>query len=198
MQRNAIARLGIAAALTLALAGCADEPAQTLDPPATVTETATETASSPDESPTDAAPGACAAEDFEASVTDQQGAAGSTVFTIGLEYMGSDECVLEGFPGVSAVGGGHGEQIGEPAARMDAEVKSITMASGAAATFSIEAVNVGENGGPLGDDCDATVADGWRIYPPNAEDAIFVEVDDLYACAADVDWLSVSPVDAAA
>ena len=55
-------------------------------------------------------------------------------------------------------------------------------------------VNVAGGGGPLGDDCEAQPADGWRVYPPEATDAAFVAVDGLTACAGDVDWITVDPV----
>lgn len=120
--------------------------------------------------------------------------AGSATVTFTFENVGADACTLAGFPGVSAVGDGDGEQIGEPADRSDAAFEPVVVAAGATATAALRMVNVGSDGGPLGADCQAQPADGWRVYPPESTEASFVAVDGLTACAGDVDWITIDPI----
>ncbi|MDN5605869.1 MAG: DUF4232 domain-containing protein [Kocuria sp.] len=59
-------------------------------------------------------------------------------------------------------------------------------------------MNIDDAGGLLGDSCDATAADGWRLYPPGSKTSVYVEQDGLKACVnKDVPWLTVPehPVD---
>jgi hypothetical protein len=135
----------------------------------------------------------CTASDLDVSVSQGDPAAGSVMFTISFTNTGDDPCRIGGYPGVSAVGDGNGTQLGKAAQRGQAGKAAVLIPNGHAEA-SLKAVDVGDGGGPLGDECKATDADGWRIYAPGSKKAAYVEQDGLHACAGDVDWLTVDGV----
>lgn len=192
MHRSASLVIAPAVAV-LALAGCAGgvEPS----PSPTVSPTATsDPGPTPTPSPSAAPDGACAAAHLAVTQATGDAGAGSVTVTFAFENVGAEPCTLAGFPGVSAVGGGDGEQIGDPADRSDAAYDAVELPPGAAATASMRMVNVAGGGGPLGDACEPRDADGWRVYPPESTESIFVAVDGLTACAGDVDWITIDPI----
>lgn len=137
----------------------------------------------------------CTADDLDVSVEPGDAAAGSITYTIGFRNTSDDPCRLDGHPGVSAVGGGDGSQIGASAARDKKATVAAVLIPNAHATAQLTAVNIGDSGGPLGQDCQAQAADGWRIYPPDSRESVYVKQSGLHACAAeDADWLTVSVV----
>ncbi|UQN28870.1 DUF4232 domain-containing protein [Brachybacterium kimchii] len=135
----------------------------------------------------------CTASDLDVSVSQGDPAAGSVMFTISFTNTGDDPCRIGGYPGVSAVGDGNGTQLGKAAQRGQAGKAAVLIPNGHAEA-SLKAVDVGDGGGPLGDECKATDADGWRIYAPGSKKAAYVEQDGLHGCAGDVDWLTVDGV----
>ncbi|WP_227488341.1 DUF4232 domain-containing protein [Brachybacterium subflavum] len=135
----------------------------------------------------------CTASHLKISVDQGDPAAGSVMFTISFTNTGDDPCRIGGYPGVSAVGGGDGTQLGKAAQRGQAGKAAVLIPNGHAEA-SLKAVDVGDGGGPLGDECEATDADGWRIYAPGSKKAQYVAQDGLHACAGDVDWLTVDGV----
>lgn len=135
----------------------------------------------------------CTASDLDVSVSQGDPAAGSVMFTISFTNTGDDPCRIGGYPGVSAVGDGNGTQLGKVAQRGQAGKAAVLIPNGHAEA-SLKAVDVGDGGGPLGDECKATDADGWRIYAPGSKKAAYVEQDGLHACAGDVGWLTVDGV----
>ncbi|UEJ81517.1 DUF4232 domain-containing protein [Brachybacterium halotolerans subsp. kimchii] len=135
----------------------------------------------------------CTASNLDISVSQGDPAAGSVMYTISFTNTGDDPCRIGGYPGVSAVGGGNGTQLGKAAQRGQAGKAAVLIPNGHAEA-SLKAVDVGDGGGPLGDECKATDADGWRIYAPGSKKAAYVEQDGLHGCAGDVDWLTVDGV----
>lgn len=137
----------------------------------------------------------CSADDLKTTVDQGDSSAGQLHFTVTFANTSDDACTLDGHPGVSAVGDHDGTQIGDSATREGKAGKAVVLIPNAHATADIQAVNIGDDGGPLGDSCNATKADGWRIYPPGSKTSIYVEQDGLKVCAdKDADWLSVSVV----
>ncbi|WP_157674702.1 DUF4232 domain-containing protein [Agrococcus jejuensis] len=188
--------LAIASAVAvLALAGCAGgaepSPSPTPSPSATSSPTASP---SPSPSASPAPEGACTASDLAVTQSTGDAGAGSVSVTFAFENVGVEPCTLAGFPGVSAVGGGDGEQLGQPADRSDLAYDAVELPPGVTATAAMRMVNVAGGGGPLGEACAVQDADGWRVYPPDSTEAIFVAVDGLQACAGDVDWITIDPI----
>ena len=160
----------------------------------------TEKSSGPSKKSEDAAssdsPPKCSAADLSLAVDQGDSAAGHLNYTITFTNTGDQACTLNGHPGVSAVGDGDGTQIGASATREGKVGKAVVLIPNAHATAEIQAANIGEDGGPLGESCQATEADGWRIYPPDSKTSVYVEQDGLRACAdKNADWLSVSAVE---
>lgn len=135
----------------------------------------------------------CTDSHLKISVDQGDAAAGSVMFTISFTNTGDDPCRIAGYPGVSAVGDGNGTQLGKAAQHGQAGKAAVLIPNGHAEA-SLKAVDVGDGGGPLGDECEATDADGWRIYAPGSKRAQYVKQDGLHACAGDVDWLTVDGV----
>jgi len=111
------------------------------------------------------------------------GAAGSTYVHLALRNTGTTACTLQGWPGVSFVGGGDGSQIGAAATRAtNSPHPTVTLAPGAVAVAPLQ-VAVAANY-PT-DECDPVAADGFRVYPPGSEQSLFVRDPDFTACRSD-------------
>ena len=184
------------AATAMLLTGCgaaSQAPTEGQSPPPSADE-GTTTSPSPADPETAGQDAPCSVDSLGITAATGDAGAGSVTVTFTFENVGADACTLAGFPGVSAVGDGDGEQIGEPADRSEAAFEPVVVAPGATATAALRMVNVGTDGGPLGADCQAQPADGWRVYPPESTEAAFVAVDGLTACAGDVDWITIDPI----
>ncbi len=184
---------------TLALTACV---APAPEPTATVTETVTPSPStSPSSSPSSTAQvdpnapaGQCADNALAVDVKSEGAGAGNLEYAVVFRNTGDTPCELRGFPGVSVVSGG--AQVGASAEETSgAAVETITIEPGASISAPLRAVNVGDNGGPLGDACQATTGDAWQIYPPHSFVPVEVSSPGLAACAnASTNFLTVSPV----
>ena len=136
--------------------------------------------------------GACATSQLSAEITNEQGAAGSRLVDIVLTNTSDEECTLTGFPGVSAVTGNDGTQVGPAALReTGTEAATVTLAPGAQARAGLKITNVGLLDAAA---CQPQDADGLRIYPPENTDSLYVAVPGLQGCAGEVDILSVQPI----
>ncbi|MFD1720892.1 DUF4232 domain-containing protein [Amnibacterium endophyticum] len=210
-----------AAALLLVLTGCGSQvTAPTITPTVTVAPTPSSTPSSSasasasssaptaSASSTPASSGAsaagdpgrpadqCADQDLGVTITRDNGGggAGSEVYDVLFTNTGGGSCVLRGAPGVSVVGGGNGTQLGEPAARNQADAVDVRLAPGQAAGAPLQVVDIRDGGGPLGSACRVRKGDGFRVYPPHSKKAIFVKSDDAYACTSSEVFMTVRTV----
>ncbi|MFD1715537.1 DUF4232 domain-containing protein [Amnibacterium flavum] len=199
-RRSAFLPLAAVVAV-LALAGCSN-PA-----PAPTTAAPTTPATSPTPTPTgsadpvdpDAPAGQCADSAISVAVAEGDAGAGNLYYQVVFTNTGTTACELRGYPGVSVVGDGNGTQIGAAAAELQGgpEVATYTVEPGGTIGASLTAVNVAGGGGPLGDACQATTGDGWRVYPPHSFEAVFVEAPGVAACAnAATPWLTIAPLSA--
>jgi hypothetical protein len=136
----------------------------------------------------------CAAKNLTTDVTQKDSGAGHSNYEISFTNTSGQACTLVGYPGVSAVGHGDGTQLGNAATRSGDRGEATVIKPHGHAVTELEAVNVGKDGGPLGKECKAEKADGWRIYAPNTRLADYVPAKNLHACAGDVEWLSVNGV----
>ncbi|WP_210480529.1 DUF4232 domain-containing protein [Naasia sp. SYSU D00948] len=195
-SRGAAAVLGLAGALLLA--GCAAGGGGTPTTSPTTSPTSPPTSappSTPTPSPTETGPAdQCPDDALQITVGEGDPGAGNIGYDITFTNTGSAPCTLRGFPGVSVVGDGNGTQLGQPADRTDARVEDVRIAPGGTAVAPLQAVDIGSDGGPLGDECPTTTGDGWRIYPPHSFRAFFVESPGIAACTGSRPWLTVGPV----
>lgn len=118
------------------------------------------------------------------------GAAGSVIVHLVLENTGSTTCTVQGWPGVSFVGGGTGKQIGAAATQeKSAPHPTVTLAPGKTAVAALKIVRA-EN--YSAGDCSPQTPDGFRVYPPGSKQSLFVKDTDYQACAStDASLLSV-------
>lgn len=118
------------------------------------------------------------------------GAAGSTYVHLALRNTGSSTCTLQGWPGVSFVGGGDGSQIGAAATRAtESPHPTVTLAPGAVAVAPLQVATAADY--PT-EKCQPIAADGFRVYPPGSKESLFVRDTDFTACrSADAGLLSV-------
>ncbi|WP_069712714.1 DUF4232 domain-containing protein [Curtobacterium sp. ER1/6] len=196
--------------LALALSGCSSGGPDTA-PTATRTVTAApttasasappagssapSTASTPTAAPSStggtAAGGRCATGSLAGSIeAGSGGAAGSTYVHLALRNTGSSTCTLQGWPGVSFVGGGDGSQIGAAATRAtESPHPTVTLAPGAVAVAPLQVTTAANY--PT-EKCQPVAADGFRVYPPGSKESLFVRDSDFTACrSADAGLLNV-------
>ncbi|QZN87716.1 DUF4232 domain-containing protein [Cellulomonas sp. C5510] len=132
----------------------------------------------------------CATGDLALTVTAQDAAAGSRHVDLVLTNTGGDACWLQGWPGVSFVGGGDGEQVGASATldRSSAH-DTVTLDPGGTAHAPLT-VSVAQN--YPAESCSPVQPDGFRVYPPGSTESLYVPDADLEACASpDVTLLTV-------
>jgi hypothetical protein len=106
---------------------------------------------------------------------------------------GSSACTMYGYPGVSFVTAGSGDQIGAAASRNPQHAaRTVTVAPGASAEAILQVVDHG-NYDP--GQCKATDVSGLRVYPPGQTSAAYVPFDHTAtACASAVTQLTVEAV----
>ncbi|HKU03198.1 MAG TPA: DUF4232 domain-containing protein [Arthrobacter sp.] len=133
-------------------------------------------------------PGLCKAAGLTAA-TDASGggAAGSVYMKLNLTNKGSEPCILRGFAGVSLVADAAGAPIGAPAARDDsAGVVDVLLAPGQTGTAVLRYTQARNYQG-----CTAVDAAGYRIYPPEDTDSLFIPEPTTACSNADIALLSI-------
>lgn len=131
-----------------------------------------------------ASEGRCQSPELAGSLVPEEGGAGAGHYEVRIELKNEapEACTLQGWPGVSFVGDGDGEQLGA-AAEFDRSSphETVTLEPGASAQALVRVANA-EN---YGDECGQTPADGLRVYPPGEKRSVFVRNDQLTltACA---------------
>ncbi|RKR74959.1 DUF4232 domain-containing protein [Frondihabitans australicus] len=146
--------------------------------PATTGPTATSTPS-----PGATAVGMCTTAHLKGTVTvaaDQAGVgADSKELDVNLTNIGPGTCTLQGFPGVSFVGGGDGKQIGAAAIfNQDPVGPTVTLAVGQTAFAPMSYFSAADL-----PQCQAVAADGFRIYPPGQKASLFAAYSGLDGCS---------------
>jgi hypothetical protein len=135
---------------------------------------------------------ACAASDLAVSLnTNGSGAAGSVYYTLKFTNTSGHSCTLAGYPGVSGVASS-GAQLGSAAGRdATTAATTITVASGATATSTLQITDVGNF---TASTCAPTTAAGLRVYAPNQTSSTRITFSfDACAKAGPV-YLHVTPV----
>jgi hypothetical protein len=127
----------------------------------------------------------CATSQLTGSVADGGGSsAGATRVAIILRNTGARSCTLQGWPGVSFVGGGNGTQIGN-AATLDRSTPHQTLAL--RPSGEVQAVVTVKDAGDWDSaTCHPRVTDGFRVIPPGSRQSLFVPATGALfeSCAA--------------
>lgn len=137
----------------------------------------------------------CKAADLKLSFGESDGATGGRYTPLVFTNTSSHNCVIQGFPGVSYVGGDDGHQVGADAYRDGKKGGAVNMAPGDKASAMIKFTTV-ENYDPA--ECRLEVAKGLRIYPPQETASLFIPFDyEQHGCAnAEKSQLSVQTIQA--
>ncbi len=199
-----------AAAAALMLSACGPAQPQS-QPTAASTGTGTGSASSPASpeasstasappsstgtSPSSAAPATgdpalCKAAGLSAA-TDASGggAAGSVYMKLNLTNTGSEPCVLRGYPGVSLTADAAGAPIGAPAVRDESTaVVDVLLAPGQTGSAVLRYTQAGNYS-----DCAMVDAAGYRIYPPEDTESLFLTQPTRACSNGAITLLAISP-----
>ncbi|MCY1693769.1 DUF4232 domain-containing protein [Curtobacterium sp. SL109] len=127
----------------------------------------------------------CATSQLTGSVADGGGSsAGATRVAIILRNTGARSCTLQGWPGVSFVGGGNGTQIGN-AATPDRSTPHQTLTLRPSGEVQA-VVTVRDAGDWDSATCHPRVTDGFRVIPPGSRQSLFVPATGALfeSCAA--------------
>jgi hypothetical protein len=138
----------------------------------------------------------CLTKNLSFSIGTPDGTAGSVYEPLRLTNKGSSTCTLFGYPGVSFVTGGSGQQVGADASRNPQHsAATVTLAPGATAESIVQVVDH-MNYSPS--QCKAVDVSGFRVYPPGETAAAYVPFDHASsACSTNVTQLTVEAVTAA-
>ncbi|ROQ37164.1 uncharacterized protein DUF4232 [Frondihabitans sp. PhB188] len=196
--RTTFTVLALSALTVAGLAGCsssndAAEPTATETVTTTAEPTTPATTPTPSESvsatPTKTTPAggggttvsSCTSSNLAASIAEGDGGAAGTIgITLVLTNKGSASCTLQGWPGVSLVGGGTGTQIGA-AAKFDRTTPhgTVTLASGSTAKADLRYLQAGNFDRAK---CKPTATDGFRVYPPGQKASVFAAYKGVTGC----------------
>ncbi|WP_020663422.1 DUF4232 domain-containing protein [Amycolatopsis benzoatilytica] len=124
--------------------------------------------------------GLCKAGDVTLSLGKGDAGAGSAYLPLLIKNTSSQPCTIQGFPGVSYVGGDNGQQIGQPATRDGDKLGPVKLAPGQSAKADLQVANVRNYDAAA---CQPTPAKGFRVYLPQDTASKFVPFDGL-GCAA--------------
>jgi hypothetical protein len=206
MARNHIGYAAGLAAVAIIVAACSDggsndsigqrsdsaTAANSPSSPAPTTSAATGTTETSDQPA--GGPATCRVDQLDTSLSDGNGAAGSTYFTIDFTNRSTSACVLDGFPGVSYVSRPDSDPIGSPAQRDGDSFGPVTLHPGDTAFAQLRAANVENYPAAT---CTPMPASGIRVYPPNSRDSVYL-AHSTTACAStdpDVHQLGVEAVE---
>jgi len=138
----------------------------------------------------------CLTKNLSFSIGRADGAAGSVYEPLEMTNKGTASCTLYGYPGVSFVTEGSGQQVGADASRNSQHsAATVTLAPGATAESIVQVVDH-MNYAPS--QCKAADVSGFRVYPPGETAAAYVPFDHASsACSTNVTQLTVEAVTAA-
>jgi hypothetical protein len=123
-------------------------------------------------SPAAAAAPPCAHHQLHASLGRGNGAAGHFYWPIVFTNVSAEACTLRGYPGVSAVAGDDGHQIGAPARREAHRVITVTLrAHGGTASALLAHTDADIPAPPL---CRKAHVRGFRVYAPGQTLAFYL------------------------
>ena len=165
--------------------------------PTATTPTSGTSASSTTSAGGSSAPGRCGVDTLSASTTKDLHTDVDIDVPVTITNTGSAACTIQGWPGVSFVGGGNGAQIG-PGANLDRQTPhpTVTLSPGAAAHFVLHVTRPGDGSNAS---CAPRSADGLRVIPPGSTRSLFVEAPGYQACSSDLPpTMSVTGIQAGA
>lgn len=137
--------------------------------------------------------GHCTAGDLRLTLGGGDAAAGTAYRTLVFTNVSGHSCTVQGYPGVSYVGGDDGHQVGAPAARDGSKSSPIRLGSGQAASAGVGMVNVHNFDSAT---CRPQPVRGLRVYSPGETRSKFVALSGTGCANAKVDQLTIKPLQA--
>ncbi len=113
----------------------------------------------------------CGAPDLRADFRARDAAAGHRYGVVRLRNAGDRTCVVQGYGGLSYVGGGDGSQVGSPADRDRATTRRVVLEPGERAVSRVTET-VAQNYPRR--TCRPAGVDGFRVYAPDATRGFFI------------------------
>lgn len=123
----------------------------------------------------------CKSSDLRLSLGGGDAGAGTTYRSLVFTNVSGRTCVIQGFPGVSYVGGDDGHQVGPAAYRDGTKGAPITLHNGESAFATVGFVNV-HNFDPA--TCQPQPVRGLRVYPPQETASMYLEMPTT-GCSSD-------------
>ena len=118
--------------------------------------------------------GLCKAGDVKLSLGNGDTAAGTTQRPLIITNVSGHECTIQGFPGISYVGGDDGHQIGKDAFRDGTKGTAIKLATGQAASAAIGFTQVADFDPGT---CKPEAVKGLRVYLPQETASLFLPME---------------------
>lgn len=118
-------------------------------------------------------PGLCRSSDLRLSLGRGDAAAGTVYRPLEFTNISDHPCVLDGYPGVSYVGGADGHQVGAPANREGDKGAPITLGKGEVASAMTGFANVGNYDAVT---CQPQPVRGLRVYPPQETASLYIDL----------------------
>jgi hypothetical protein len=159
----------------------------------TAGRTAVATVAAPAATPTTSAGlGRCLWLALNASLGQSQGTAGTFHIALLLTNRAHLTCALDGYPGVSFIGGTNAHQIGAPAQRDDRfSAAPVVLAPGATVEVTVEVADYGNYDKKA---CQPAKATGYRIFPPGSTGSLFISAPQTVCSKPDVQGFQTSVV----
>jgi hypothetical protein len=126
---------------------------------------------------TPARPGPCVSSDLRVSLGQSQGGAGTFYIALLLTNRSRVTCTLDGYPGVSFVGGTDAHQIGTPA-QPDRRVGAAPLTLVPGATVHVT-VAVADYANYDKQTCQPARATGYRIFPPGSTGSLLISAPQM-------------------
>jgi hypothetical protein len=134
----------------------------------------------------------CAQDGLRIDVVQGDSGAGS----VGREIVFTNEtdspCTLRGAPEVFVVDS-EGSQVGRAAVPTGQAATTARIRPHGAARATLTSVNIGRDGGPLGESCAPVDGDGYAVTAPGSTRFTYVK-EGVPACTGDQVWMKVGPV----
>lgn len=115
----------------------------------------------------------CKSADLRLSLGQGEGAAGTAYRPLVFTNTSNHPCVIQGFPGVSYVGGDDGHQIGPAAFRDGTKGAAVTLNTGESAFATVGFVNIHNYDAAT---CQPQPVRGLRVYPPQETASIYIDM----------------------
>jgi len=117
------------------------------------------------------------------------GSAGHLLYSVLVTNTSTQQCTVQGYPGVSLVADGTGKQLGAAADKVPAEAPLMRLEPGKTAVSQVQVTQAANYGAA----CGIADAAGFRIYLPGETRAAFAPTPVKACTSATIKLLAVRP-----